>query len=338
MTTHNHKCATSSRLAPATATLLMLLAIVCTAAAQVRAQAGSTDRDNPTPLTSNVITGVGVNEKTEYFYSFAATPGDVKVLLEVSADKKAAVSSVDIAVFDAEANSLLSTFANPDHGSSKHAAQTIALKTPQMLLLQVTVSPGVNTFKISLSGSINLQSSAGTDALNGSAPPAATNESSSGSNNAGGGTIDGKIQGGLSQPPGPQVIEGTTVAKKTQRVFEFSAGPGDVNLQLNVKSLPKAAVSSVDIELLDSNQSELAAGFANPSLGDSKQTIVKAHLKQRQTLILKVTISPGVNTYSLIVSGAVNSRLDEPGMTARWHEIDGACSRETPDGARGILF
>jgi hypothetical protein len=314
----------------------IVLAAVCAAA---QAQTPSTDRDNPTPLTTNVITGVGVNEKTEYFYSFAATPGDVKLLLEVTADKKAAVSSVDIAVFDSDANSLLSTYANPDHGSSKHAAQTITIKSPQTLLLQVTVSPGVNTFKISLSGSVNIEPAAPTDASDSSAAPAGTNDTSSGtstngSSDSNSGNVDQQTQDDLSKPSGPHVIEGTTVNKKTQRIFEFSAGPGDVTLQLNVKSLPNAAVSSVDVELLDSKKSELAAGFANPSFGESKQTIIKAHLKQKQSLTLKVIISPGVKSYSLKVSGAVNGHLDEAGITARLYQIDPAVEETSVHGGR----
>ena len=289
------------------AILLMLILVGGVERSQAQ-QGASTDSANPTPITGNVISGVGVNEKTEYFYSFAATPGTVKVLLEVTADRKAAVSSVDLAVVDADGNSLLSTYANPDHGSSKHSAQTMSVKTPQTLLLQVTVSPGVNTFKISLSGSVNIQPATGTDAPDSSAPAAASSDSS---------TIDQNIQNKLSQPPGPQVIEGTTVNKKTLRTFEFSAGPGDVSLKLDVKSLPNAAVSSVDIELLNSNQTEIAAGFANPSFGASKQTIVNAHLPQKQTLTLKVIVSPGVNNYTLTVSGAVNNYLDEAGFTAR---------------------
>src|SRR5260370_791052 len=61
----------------------------------------SNDRDNPTPLTSTEIKSDGVDEKTEYFYSFTAGPGEIKLTLDVKAEKSAAVSSVDIALFDA---------------------------------------------------------------------------------------------------------------------------------------------------------------------------------------------------------------------------------------------
>jgi len=314
------------------AILSFMLIAACNANAQGPA---STDRDNPTLLTSNSISGVGVNQKTEYFYSFAVTPGDVKLLLEVAADKNAAVSSVDISVFDADANTLASAYANPDHGSSRHAAKTITIKSPQTLLLQVTVSPGVNTFKISLSGSVNIEPATPTDASDSSAAPAGTNDTS-GNNESNGATIDQKIQDGSSNPSKSHVIEGTSVNAKTQRTFTFSAGPGDVSFQLTVKSLSNAAVSSVDIQLLDSQQSEIAAGYANPSFGESKQTMIKAHLKQKQSLTLKVIISPGVDNYTLKVSGAVNGHLDE-GITARLEQTNAGQSKETVNRARDLF-
>ena len=121
----------------------------------------STDRDNPTPFTSNVATGDGVDEKTEYFYSFVAGPGEVNVSLDVKAEKGVAVSSVDIALFDAKSKKLMSTFANPDHGSSKHAVETVKVKGTQTLLLEVTVSPGVDTFKIKVDGAVTILTAVG---------------------------------------------------------------------------------------------------------------------------------------------------------------------------------
>lgn len=121
----------------------------------------STDRDNPTPFTSNVVTGDGVDEKTEYFYSFVGGPGEVNVSLDVKAEKGVAVSSVDIALFDAKSKKLMSTYANPDHGSSKHAVETVKVKGTQTLLLEVTVSPGVDTFKIKVDGAVTILTSVG---------------------------------------------------------------------------------------------------------------------------------------------------------------------------------
>ena len=142
--------------------LLAVSIFLATGAAQ--AQTPSTDRDNPTAVTSNTISGDGVDEKTEYFYTFTAGPGDVTVTLDVKAEKNVAVSSVDIALYDAKSKSLLSTYANPDHGSSKRTVETVKVRGTQALLLEVTVSPGVDTFKIKLDGAVQITPATGTDA------------------------------------------------------------------------------------------------------------------------------------------------------------------------------
>ncbi|HEX3280455.1 MAG TPA: hypothetical protein VHR36_04430 [Pyrinomonadaceae bacterium] len=140
---------------------IVFAALMILATGSALAQTPSTDRDNPTALTSNTITSDGVDEKTEYFYTFTAGPGDVTVTLDVKAEKSTAVSSVDIALYDAKSKRLLSTFANPDHGSSKRAVETVKVRGTQALLLEVTVSPGVDTFKIKLDGAVVFASTTG---------------------------------------------------------------------------------------------------------------------------------------------------------------------------------
>jgi hypothetical protein len=83
------------------------------------------------------------------------------------------------------------------------------------------------------------------------------------------------------------------------------AGPGKVSLKLNVKSKKEAAVSSVDLELLDSDSKHLVSGFANPSLGDNKQQTLTANLDNKQKVVLMITVSTGVDNYSLSVGGVV---------------------------------
>jgi hypothetical protein len=95
------------------------------------------------------------------------------------------------------------------------------------------------------------------------------------------------------------------VTEKTKYFCTFTAGPGKVLLKLNVTSKKKAAVSSVDLELFDGDSKYLASGFANPSLGDSKQEILTANLESKQKVVLKITVSTGVDNFSLGIAGAV---------------------------------
>src|SRR5258708_1730261 len=159
--TLNNTRAVFSRVILKTLTAIILLAAIASMTAAQNQPTPSTDRDNPAQLASNVITGDGVDSKTEYFYSFTAGPGEVKLTLDVKAEKDTAVSSVDIALFDATSRKLLSTYANPDHGSTKSAVETVKVRGEQTLLLDVTVSQGVDNFKIKLDGAVTIKSGTG---------------------------------------------------------------------------------------------------------------------------------------------------------------------------------
>jgi hypothetical protein len=274
--------------------LALCIAAFSSTAGAIVAQ--STDRDNPTPVTANVITSNGVDEKTDYYYSIPVGAGDLTVSLDVQAVKNAAVSSVDISLLNKTSDTLLATYANPDHGATKHTARTIKSNSAQTLLLVVEVSPGVDNFKITLDGALNLSDSI---AIGGSAPaPVNLGDQPA----AGGSTSD-------SPDFSSQTLNGKGDKLKTEDVYRVSVGPGELTLTLNVKSFGNAAVSSVDLELLNEKSQEIAAGFANPSFGASKQTVVTTKLTHKQTLMLKIIVSPGVDTYSLNITGPMNGLL-----------------------------
>jgi hypothetical protein len=286
---------------------LLACVVLIAVAGLALAQAPSTDRDNPTQLTASEIKGDGVDEKTQYFYSFTAGPGDVTITLDVKAEKSTAVSSVDIALFNAGSKKLLSTYANPDHGSSKQAVETATIHGTQTLLLQVEVSTGVSSFKIKLAGAVAINSDMGQGGGSALPQPDSTEPAT-----------DSKLASAAVEPlsfsedqnnPTPletRLIKGGSVTEKTKYFCTFMAGPGKVSLKLNVKSKKKAAVSSVDLELFTSDSKYLASGFANPSLGDSKQQTLTANLDSKQKVVLTITVSTGVANFTLGVDGAVS--------------------------------
>jgi hypothetical protein len=287
-------------------TRVLALFVLIVASGLAMAQNPSTDRDNPTPFTSNEIKGDGVDEKTQYFYSFTGGPGDVTITLDVKAEKSTAVSSVDIALFNASSKKLLSTYANPDHGSSKRAVETVNIHGTQALLLEVDVSTGVSSFKIKLDGAVTLNGTGQGGGLTASPQPDSTDPAT-----------DSNLASVALEPlsfsedqanPTPletRLIKGGSVTEKTKYFCTFTAGPGQVTLKLNVKSKKESAVSSVDLELFDSNSKHLVSGFANPSLGDSKQEILTANLDSKQKVVLKITVSTGVDNFALGIAGAV---------------------------------
>lgn len=131
--------------------LLILFACALSAAAQTP----STDRDSPTPFTSNEVKGEGTTDKTEYFYSFTAGPGEVTLTFDVKADKGANLHGFDYEVFDAKARRLAGGFLDPVRGESKRKIETINVRGQQQLLLRLIVTEYVDTYRIRLGGAVS---------------------------------------------------------------------------------------------------------------------------------------------------------------------------------------
>jgi hypothetical protein len=157
--------------------LLCLLAGV-TIGSDARAQ--STDRANPTPLTSAEIQGVGTEQKSAYYYAFQGGPGSVSASLEAKTKKGSKHASVGIELFDAHSNSLTSALLNDGLGGgkdkldqligdglgrilsslgsksdeTKQRTSRVKLKEKQTLTLRVTVGPGIETYTVKLEGAV----------------------------------------------------------------------------------------------------------------------------------------------------------------------------------------
>ena len=132
--------------------LLILLTCALTAAAQTTP---STDRDSPTPFMANEVKGEGTNDKTEYFYSFTAGPGEVTLTFDVKADKGANLHGFDYEVFDAKARRLTGGFLDPVRGESKRKIEKINVRGQQQLLLRLVVTEYVDTYRIRLGGAVS---------------------------------------------------------------------------------------------------------------------------------------------------------------------------------------
>jgi hypothetical protein len=131
--------------------LLLLLVCALSAAAQTPA---STDRDSPTPFASNEVKGEGTDDKTEYFYSFTAGPGEVTLTFDVKADKNANLHGFDYEVFDARSRRLAGGFLDPVRGESKRKLERLNVRGQQQLLLRIVTTEYVDTYRIRLDGAI----------------------------------------------------------------------------------------------------------------------------------------------------------------------------------------
>jgi hypothetical protein len=152
-----------------------VLFVVLACGAGVSAQEPSTDMDAPTPFASNEVKGAGTSDKTEYFYSFKAGPGEVTLTFDVKADKGANLHGFDYELFDAKSRRLAGGFLDPVRGESKRKVETVNLKgaAPQELVLKVTVTEYVDTYRIRLGGVVILPPAEGAPAPSGGGTPAA---------------------------------------------------------------------------------------------------------------------------------------------------------------------
>jgi hypothetical protein len=120
--------------------------------------AQSSDRDNPTPLTSDLIGGSLNNNGEESFYSFVAGPGQLTITVDVKA-KSGEIGVLNFELLDKNAaDSLLCCeFAQADGGGTGRVVKSIKLTKRQTVILHTTNGPvGGGTFRILLTGAISV--------------------------------------------------------------------------------------------------------------------------------------------------------------------------------------
>ena len=165
MRRQEHTPARSTRLRRPSMMTLACLSLLFACAASATAQTvPSTDRDNPTPFASNEVRGEGTDEKTEYFYSFTAGPGEVTLTFDVKADRNANLHGFDYEVFDARSRRLAGGFLDPVRGESKRKIEKLNVRGQQQLLLRVVTTEFVDTYRIRLDGATTNAAAAPTNA------------------------------------------------------------------------------------------------------------------------------------------------------------------------------
>ena len=132
----------------------MLALVVCCLTFVVSANAQSKDRDNPTRLSSNVISGL-VDSETRgnyYFYSFMASPGEVSVTLTVEPGRKTndsnfiAFTGVSFTLYDRNAAEIAGKeVSTADNTGAKQAVARVEITRRQLLVLGIHI-PDKNPF------------------------------------------------------------------------------------------------------------------------------------------------------------------------------------------------
>ncbi len=128
-------------------------------------QAQSTDRNRPTPLPAEPLSGTGSNQSNQvFFYSFKVGPGDLTLTLDVDAGSTNGNSvAPSVALQDLSGNSIETVDAYATPGNPGHSAKKVSFRTTTPLLLVLTLPSGTTssyTYVVKLDGAIQRTSSA----------------------------------------------------------------------------------------------------------------------------------------------------------------------------------
>jgi hypothetical protein len=117
--------------------LFNLLAIFAIAVVSNQAAfAQSTNRDRPTPLGSNQLSGELSGDDTEYFFAFVAGPGELTVSLDIKAADANAGAMLDL--LDKGSRPLIpQMLAQGVNRGTERVVQTVQLKHRQSILMRL---------------------------------------------------------------------------------------------------------------------------------------------------------------------------------------------------------
>jgi hypothetical protein len=138
--------------------LLLAAGLLALITANGSAFAQSTDRDHPTPFTSDEIKGELKGEEIEYFYSFTAGPGEVTLTVDVKSSDGTTGTAFEL--LDSNANKVLICCegAQADStGTTGRDVKSIRLGKRQTVILHLTpFKYGTGTYRVRISGAVSL--------------------------------------------------------------------------------------------------------------------------------------------------------------------------------------
>lgn len=135
------------------------------------ANAQSKDQDNPTRLTSNVISGTVGPDATgdKYYYSFVAGPGEVTITLTVEAEN---VNQVGFALFDEREVMLANRDATAGLVKTVQAVQSVNIPRRQRVLLRIVsmYNSGPGRYRVRISGVVEFNRNKSAGGITGDTP------------------------------------------------------------------------------------------------------------------------------------------------------------------------
>jgi hypothetical protein len=127
-------------------------------------------------------------------------------------------------------------------------------------------------------------------------------------------------------------IAGGEIEERASYYFTFEGGPGEVTAAMEAKIKKGAKTGSIAVEIFDANAKSIASTVLSGGIdagkeklenelfkqlgklssasdalgaGDTKQRTARVKVKQKQALVLKLTVDKGIESFTLRVGGAV---------------------------------
>jgi hypothetical protein len=146
--------------------LILVGALLITIASVDSATAQSTDRKNPTRLTSNEVSGlIGGNLGDSYYYTFIAGPGRIRLTLTIEGGKgMLTYNAIEIEVFNEKVRKIASASVTSISGRSAQRTLPVNFSRRERVLLRINVPEGNQVsakYRLRLSGAIELAQGTG---------------------------------------------------------------------------------------------------------------------------------------------------------------------------------
>jgi len=116
--------------------------------------AASSDRDKPTQLTSNEISGLGLGARTSYYYVFNAGPGTIRVTVDGKNKWASLANAVSMELFDIDAKSLLSITLGNTQDDTRQVGQ-VQLGRQQQIIMRVMLDEATIDYRVRLEGALD---------------------------------------------------------------------------------------------------------------------------------------------------------------------------------------
>jgi hypothetical protein len=265
--------------------LVIAAILFCASISSAFGQQRSTDRNNPTLLTSNEISDDLDGSGDEYFCKFSVGAGKLTVAFQVQAAGANAGATLDL--FDANSRPLLSdVLAQGVDGGGDFVVKSIQLNRSRDVLLRIKGikygdSGGNGTYKVKLSGPVTF------------APGAAPN-------------------GGAAAPAGPNLFTGELDGTENLLLHGVSVtGPGTVKFTFSVKATDTNAGATFEVRVQDSKAKAILSNVLVQGVDGGSDLVTKSitFAKAQNLVILVKGIKYGDNgghgVYNVQVTGPV---------------------------------